>query len=142
MDNAAPANAFRADSRPVRAAASVHGAYYSTAETNCCNRPMQGCNHQRTEKVIGVNQHAYGTLDTMNQTEILDAQAACQMLCVGRTTLYKLVAAGEINSFTVGRRRLFTRAGLTHFIEKRGGLVDRPESLEPPNPPISSTQAA
>ena len=70
---------------------------------------------------------------TYHAKEVDNVREACGVLCLSRTTLYKLVAAGEINIFMVHRRRLFTRTGLMHFVETHGGLVDRPGSVDPPH---------
>jgi hypothetical protein len=47
---------------------------------------------------------------------ILDA---CHMIGCGRTMLYELMAAGEVDAITIGRRRLVTTASIRAMIDRR-----------------------
>lgn len=42
-------------------------------------------------------------------------------LGVGRSTVFELIASGELRSVKVGRRRLVSEAALTEFIQKLDG---------------------
>lgn len=139
MDNTAAANDVTGRGCPGNARATSHEVNSNAAASCCGNRQISTRNRQRTEEVTGNQAARYGTLSLVDRAQVVDVRVACEILCVGRTTLYELVAAGEINSFTVGRRRLFTRTGLSHFVEKRGGLVDRPGPPKPPDPPDPSS---
>jgi len=44
---------------------------------------------------------------------------ACEVTGLKRSHFYELLAAGEIESFTVGRARLITARALSDFIERR-----------------------
>ena len=44
---------------------------------------------------------------------------AARRLGLGRTTVWNLVRAGELRSFTVERRRLIPEAELVRFVEER-----------------------
>ena len=44
---------------------------------------------------------------------------AAARIGVGRTSMYALIDAGEIPTFTVGRRRLVSEAALVAFVERR-----------------------
>ena len=52
----------------------------------------------------------------------LSINEAARALSVSRTRLYELVGAGEIKSFTIGRRRLIQVAELQRFIADRAGV--------------------
>lgn len=43
---------------------------------------------------------------------------ACRMTGIGRSKLYELIKAGEIETIKVGRSTLLTVAGLEAFLEK------------------------
>lgn len=53
---------------------------------------------------------------------------AAALLSIGRVTLYKLLGAGELPSFVVGRRRLIAIADLRAFIEQRKANVANPKA--------------
>jgi excisionase family DNA binding protein len=42
----------------------------------------------------------------------------CSVLSISRSTLYLLIASGEIDSFNIGRSRRFSREQVVDFIEK------------------------
>ncbi len=46
-----------------------------------------------------------------------DAGTAADLLHISRASLYRLVAAGEIEHVRVGRRMLISRAAMENFIE-------------------------
>jgi len=46
-------------------------------------------------------------------------RTAATMLGIGRSTLYELLDAGEIETIKVGRRRLVLVAGLKAFVESK-----------------------
>ena len=47
--------------------------------------------------------------------------AACARLGVSRTTLYALLAAGELRSFKVGAKTLISEADLRKFVAEKLG---------------------
>lgn len=44
---------------------------------------------------------------------------AAKLLSVGRSTFYELMAAGEIQSFNIGKRRLIAAEDIDAYIAKR-----------------------
>lgn len=42
---------------------------------------------------------------------------AAQIIGIGRTTLYGEIAAGRLETVTIGRRRLITRAALESYLK-------------------------
>ena len=48
---------------------------------------------------------------------LLDIQEATAILRIGRTTLYRRIAAGDLPTVKIGSRRLFRRADLEAFIQ-------------------------
>lgn len=42
-----------------------------------------------------------------------------QAIGISHSTMYELLAAGEIRTFTIGRRRFISAEALKEFIEKR-----------------------
>jgi excisionase family DNA binding protein len=55
----------------------------------------------------------------LNERSALSVDEFCQAVGVKRTTAFKLLASGELASFTVGSRRLIPRAALEDFIARR-----------------------
>lgn len=49
---------------------------------------------------------------------------ACQRLGISRSTLYELIASGEIRSFKVGTRTLIPESELRRFIATKMGDVE------------------
>ena len=49
---------------------------------------------------------------------LYDVQSAAEVLSIGRTKLYELIASGAIDTVTVGRRRLVPRASLDAFVSR------------------------
>jgi excisionase family DNA binding protein len=52
---------------------------------------------------------------TSDSTSLLDVAAAARQLSLGTTTVKKMVAAGQLRSVTVGRRRLIPAAALDEY---------------------------
>lgn len=50
---------------------------------------------------------------------LLHPEEAAEVLGLGRTKLYALLAAGEIESLTVGRRRLIPKDALEAFVQRQ-----------------------
>lgn len=48
---------------------------------------------------------------------------ACQRLGVSRSTLYELIASGEIRSFKVGKRTLIAESELQQLIQRKLGVA-------------------
>jgi excisionase family DNA binding protein len=44
---------------------------------------------------------------------------ACRMTGIGRSKLYELIAAGEIETIKVGTITLISTAALEHFVERK-----------------------
>jgi len=57
--------------------------------------------------------------DLFNGRLTLKADEAAEVLGIGRTKLYQLIYAGELPSFTVGRRRLISTSALREWVETR-----------------------
>ena len=49
----------------------------------------------------------------------LGIQEAAEAVGLGRSTLFKLLAAGELKAVKIGRRRLILKAELDRFIQAR-----------------------
>lgn len=45
-------------------------------------------------------------------------EEAAQQLRIGRTTLYRLLSAGDLPSILIGRSRRITAAALTEYIDR------------------------
>jgi excisionase family DNA binding protein len=58
---------------------------------------------------------------TQAPSTLLTIDEAASMLRVGRTTIFRLVAEGELMSIKVGRRRLVPTASLDDFVERATG---------------------
>jgi len=50
---------------------------------------------------------------------LLSPVEAARRLGIGRSTLYELLAAGEVESLHIGRRRLIAAVALVEFVERR-----------------------
>jgi len=44
---------------------------------------------------------------------------ALRRLAIGRTKLYELIAAGELDTYTVGKRRFVSHSAIERFISRR-----------------------
>jgi excisionase family DNA binding protein len=55
----------------------------------------------------------------MDSKLLVSAEEAASILSLGRSKVFELLAAGELESFTVGRRRLIPRQALTEFVERQ-----------------------
>ena len=60
----------------------------------------------------------FRTLDTPEPLAVSPRQA-CQLLNVGNTYLYELIAAGELDSFRDGRSRKITVDSIRRYIARR-----------------------
>lgn len=49
---------------------------------------------------------------------LYDVPEACRMLDCGRSTLYELMAAGELESVRLGRRRLIPHAAIVALVDR------------------------
>ena len=49
----------------------------------------------------------------------LGVEASCGYLAISRPTMYRLLDAGAIRSFHIGRRRLILREDLDKFVQER-----------------------
>ena len=58
---------------------------------------------------------------------LLTVEAAAELLSLGRTTVYELVATGELASVKIGRSRRIPYEALRRFIARLSD-VDRPQS--------------
>ncbi len=54
----------------------------------------------------------------MDAKLLLSAEEAASRLGVGRTTIFGLLAAGDLQSLKIGRRRLIPTAALAAFVEQ------------------------
>jgi excisionase family DNA binding protein len=57
---------------------------------------------------------------TSDTTLLVTPEEAARRLSVGRTTLYELLARGELRSVSVGRCRRIPVAELTAFVDRLG----------------------
>lgn len=54
--------------------------------------------------------------------DVLTPMEAAKILHIGRSTIYKLLAAGDIQSFKVGTKILIPKTFLRNFIAKSSGI--------------------
>lgn len=55
-------------------------------------------------------------------------EAAMRRLAIGRTKLYELIASGELDTYTVGKRRFVSHSAIERFIA-RGEAAEREARL-------------
>jgi excisionase family DNA binding protein len=55
----------------------------------------------------------------MESKLLLSAEEAADMLAIGRSKVFEMMASGELESFTIGRRRVLPVAGLREFVERQ-----------------------
>lgn len=60
-------------------------------------------------------------MNMLNCPDVLTVQEAGKVLRVGRTTMYRLVKNGLVQSVKVGRKVLIPRLFLQNFLERNGG---------------------
>lgn len=53
----------------------------------------------------------------LDQREALSIVEAASICGLGRSTVYKLIGSGQLQSFRIGGRRLIRRADLMSFLE-------------------------
>lgn len=56
---------------------------------------------------------------------LLSAEQAAALLAINRSTVYELLARGELVSFKIGRRRLISRSAIDQFIAEREAGASR-----------------
>ena len=52
------------------------------------------------------------------QTLLVTVEEAARLLGIGRTTMFELIARGDVKSVRLGRRRLISRKSLESFVEE------------------------
>jgi excisionase family DNA binding protein len=57
--------------------------------------------------------------DPLLQPLAVRPDGACKLLGIRKTTLYELLAARELDSYTVGRARCISTSSIAKFIERR-----------------------
>ncbi len=60
-------------------------------------------------------------MNMLNCPDVLTVQEAGEVLRVGRTTMYRLVQNGRVQSVKIGRKVLIPRVFLQDFLECNGG---------------------
>ena len=58
------------------------------------------------------------TSSTQRPARVLDFEQTKARLGVGRSTLFRLIESGELNSFKLARRRLFLEEDVDHFLRQ------------------------
>lgn len=71
----------------------------------------------------------------LNCPDVLTVEGAAQVLNVGRTTMYRLIKAGEIKHLNIGRKILIPRRYLQDFIEFQAEMCYNMNIPEAGNPP-------
>ncbi len=56
-------------------------------------------------------------INTLQTKEFLTIQEVCQLLGFSRTTLWRLLKDRRIHSKKIGRKHIFTRSQIDHFIQ-------------------------
>lgn len=56
--------------------------------------------------------------EQMERPLLCTVDQAAELLCIGRTKTYRLIANGELRTVRIGRRRLIPRAELESFIDE------------------------
>lgn len=56
-------------------------------------------------------------------TPLMTVQDVCEVLMVGKNTVYNLIKVGKINGFKIGRAWKINRNSLIAFIQKESGLI-------------------
>jgi excisionase family DNA binding protein len=82
-----------------------------------------------------VTEHAERPLSSPRRL-LYSVEDAADLLGIGRTFMFHLLATGEIDSFKIGKRRKIPRDALDGYIERlrleQGALVDGPGELRLP----------
>lgn len=55
----------------------------------------------------------------MDNKLLLSAEAAAERLSIGRSKVFELIASGQLESFTIGRRRVVPAEALEEFVQRR-----------------------
>jgi excisionase family DNA binding protein len=72
----------------------------------------------------------HSTGQSKDATLLVKPSDACRLLGCGRTRLYQLLNAGELDSFKDGRSRKITVASIHRFVERRLDASVRSEKLD------------
>ena len=80
------------------------------------SRPESALGTQLKEMFVMSVFHLQGVEDVDQTPRLLSVKMACQILGLSRTSLYALMASGQIRSVTVGRRRFIPREAIEEFI--------------------------
>lgn len=76
-------------------------------------------NYRRSEQVRSLHRFKE---DAVPQHMLLTPERAAEQLDVGRTTVYGLIASGELDSVKIGRSRRIPADALVAYVERlRGG---------------------
>ncbi len=67
---------------------------------------------------------------TATEHGVLTVQEAAATLRVGRTTMYRLIKSGAINSIKIGRKILIPAIYLQRFIEERSNLCYNQDQID------------
>jgi excisionase family DNA binding protein len=82
-----------------------------------------------------VTEHAERPLSAPGRL-LYSVEEAADLLGIGRTFMFHLVASGEIDSFKIGKRRKIPRDALDGYIERlrseQGAVADGPGEFRPP----------
>jgi len=54
--------------------------------------------------------------------EILTVEEICEILYIGRNTVYELLQSGEMKGFRIGRRWKIPREAISEYIARKSGL--------------------
>lgn len=71
----------------------------------------------RERLITEVNTSGRLTSDAI-QTLLVTVEEAARLLGIGRTTMFELIARGNVKSVRLGRRRLIARKSLESFVEE------------------------
>ena len=74
------------------------------------------------------------TLDT-NEQLLVTPEEAARRLALGRTTVYELIARGELGSVVIGRSRRVPVSSLRDFVGRLIGEKSREQADRQPSPP-------
>ncbi len=55
---------------------------------------------------------------------LLTPEAAAERLSIGRTTMFELLASGEIKSVKIGRARRIPATALTEYVNRLAGMAE------------------
>jgi len=64
----------------------------------------------------------------MDNKLLLSAAACAEALSIGRTKVFELMASGELESFTIGRRRVVPADALEDFVQRQRQAPAEPDA--------------